>query len=845
MEQWQECKKVAKKALLLFRMGDFYEAFHEDAELLSDALEITLTQRQEIPMSGIPYHTLETMLDRLINKGMCVAIAEQTEDPKLAKGLVKREVVRIVTPGTTVSSKLAEKQNNFIVAVTQVGSLFGIAACDLSTATFKVLELDSIKDVQGELYRLNPKEIVVGHKFKERHKALLFELKHCFLTLQEEWCFDHKIATQALNGHFARTHLDGFGLKGMVAAINAAGALVSYLKDDLSLNIDHIKNVVPYTIEGTLLIDQISMRNLELIHPLHDGEPLLKVIDKTRTPMGGRLLAAWLARPLCQLEVIEKRQEAIAKFIENCSAAQMLDTQLTHVRDLERLMTRIQGGQSSPRDFVALAKSLAPIGDIKGLLKQLKAPLLQEAIDNAPDVDSLVILIQQVLVDEPSAKLKDGHVIRPGFHPPLDDLREMASNSKAWIARYQGQIKQETGIKNLKVSFNRVFGYYIEVSKGQAHLMPATFDKRQTLANCERFISTDLKEYENKILHAEDQLIQLESKLFFELKERVLSFASSVLAIACEIAKVDVLLSLAKVASQNLYVRPKVEQSRSLYVKGGRHPVVEKVVVGETFVPNDTTLNTETEQLMLITGPNMAGKSTYIRQVALIVILAQVGSYVPADEATVGLVDKIFTRIGASDDLARGQSTFMVEMNETANILNNATDSSLVILDEVGRGTSTYDGVAIAQSVVEYLLKTEGKQARTLFATHYFELTELANRHPKAFNANVAVREANGEVLFLHKIVSGAANRSYGIYVAKLAGLPSAVISRAKEVLLALEASGGQKKQKKEQQLMLFDAQDDGEKEEEVAQEIKQIDPNTLTPLEAISKLEQWRKKLA
>lgn len=809
MEQWQSCKKQAKGAVLLFRMGDFYEAFYQDAQILAEELELTLTKRQGIPMSGVPWHTCDLYIDRLVGKGYKVAIAEQTEDPKQAKGLVKREIVRFVTPGTVVSSTLlGEKAHNFIVSIAQVGSIFGLASCDITTAAFRVIEVENREELINELFRLRPAEIVLSKKFQDKEGALLKEFKHSSCSPLEEWHFEHQTAYRYLAEHFKVPHLDGFGLKGMVAAINAAGALLTYIHDELSLSIQHIQSIKPYSTKENLLLDRTCQLNLELVEPLRErGErsTLLHVLDQTLTPMGGRLMREWIKKPLLDTKEISKRQDAIEALGNTPTLCLQLQKELKQVRDLERLMMKIGSNFATPRDLAVFQASLGRIVPIKEIARQVFCELLFQCSEKLWDLTPLVEELKSALVEEPPVRISEGGIFREGFHSELDELRTIMQGGKEWLVRYQTEVKEETGIKNLKVSFNKIFGYYIEVSKGQAHLMPPSFDRRQTLVNSERFISPALKEYESKVLTAEERALNLEQDLFHTLRKKAASYEKKVFEIAEALAQIDVLLSLSQVAKKNHYVRPVVDTSSLLHIVEGRHPVVEVVGEREKFIPNDTILDGTDERMMVITGPNMAGKSTYIRQVALIVLMAQMGSFVPAKQAHIGVIDRIFTRIGANDDLSRGQSTFMVEMSETANILHNITPRSLVILDEIGRGTSTYDGVSIAWAVAEFLLASG---AKTLFATHYWELTELEKTIPGCLNYHASVQEWNDEIIFLHKIAQGGADRSYGIHVARLAGLPLTVIQQATSILKRLEArkdpSRRTKKESQETQLSLF-----------------------------------------
>lgn len=802
MLQWQACKDVAKDSLLFFRMGDFYEAFYEDAALMAKELDLTLTKRQDVPMCGIPHHASEGYIDKLVAKGYRVAIAEQTTDPKTTKGLVKREVVRVVTPGTIISSSLlSDKSNNFFASVIKLGSLFGLAVLDVTTAEFRVSEFEQEQDLLNELYRLHPAEILTSHKFKEKHQNLFNEMRHCYefmLTPRDEWHFDHQVALNFLITHLRVHNLDGFGLKSMIAGINAAGALLGYIQDTLCLPIGHITEIHPYSTSQYMALDRSTQRNLELTESLRDGSrknTLLSILDKTKTPMGARLLRHWVKQPLLSVEEIVKRQSAVQTLCNHPEILKQLRVLFDDVRDMERLIMRISSGYASPRDLIALRDSFSPITPIKTLLAKLTtlSPLLQQNEEKLDSLPELTTLISQAIVDEPPARISDGKIFRDGYLSELDELRSLNRDSKSWIADYQTKLREQTGIKTMKVGFNRMSGYYIEVSKVQSERMPDTFQRRQTLVNAERFITPELKNYESKILTAEDRMLAIENELFQALRLEITKYSAQIIQTAQAIARLDTLCSLAEVACINDYIRPLVDNSHALHITEGRHPVIESVNASQKFIPNDTILDNSDNRLMIITGPNMAGKSTFIRQVALISIMAQIGSFIPAKSARIGIIDKVFTRIGASDDLARGQSTFMVEMTETANILNNATERSLVILDEIGRGTSTYDGISIAWSVAEHLLTTESKTAKTLFATHYWELTKMEGKISGAVNYNVAVHETTDDVIFLRKIIRGSTDKSYGIHVGRLAGLPSSVISRAKEILVHLEENANRK----------------------------------------------------
>jgi DNA mismatch repair protein MutS len=780
MTQWQECKKKAQGALLLFRLGDFYEAFEEDAALLSEAVDVALTKRQETPMAGIPAHMCETYVDRLVGKGFRVAIAEQVEDPKVTKGLVRREIVRIVTPGSVInSSLLVDKANNFMACVTKLNLVWGLALLDLTTADFRVMEFEEVGKLLDELVRFAPSEVVVSQKCAN-------ELNLQNMHLKEEWQFDHKLCLERLHKHFKVQTLGGFGLSEMTAAINAAGALLTYIQDDLHLSTHHLKKIEVQRQDSFMTLDRITQRHLELVMPIYEkGKTVLALLDKTVTPMGGRLLKEWLLSPLLNVEKILERQTRVEHYFNEKIKCSIIRKALKEVRDLERVMMRIETGHATPRDLAALRLSLEPLPNLSNHL--------HEAL---PDLAAVLALLTKALVDLPPLRLSDGGLFKEGYHPELDALSTLKRESQTWLAAYQTKLREELEIKTLKVGYTEAFGYFIEVSRGQSEKMPLTFQRRQTLVGSERFISPELKEFEHQILSAEDKLKVLERHLFEELKKEVSLFGEKIRKAALQIAKIDLLTALAEVARDHQFTKPIVDTSDFLKIEGGFHPVVAATLEKGAFIPNDTLFDAS-ERLAIITGPNMAGKSTYIRQVALITLLAQIGSFVPAKFAHIGVVDKLFTRIGASDDLSRGLSTFMVEMSETANILNNATARSLIILDEIGRGTSTYDGIAIAWAVAESLQK-----AKTLFATHYFELTALEKETPGAVNLSVAVHESENGIVFLHKIVRGSADKSYGIHVAKLAGIPHKVVQRAEAILKKLHQV--EKNRRKDEQLDFF-----------------------------------------
>lgn len=796
MEQWANCKKKAKEALLFFRLGDFYEAFFDDAKIISQALELTLTQRQNVPMCGVPHHSSESYIDKLLSKGYKVAIAEQMEDPKVKGGLVKREITKILSPATIINSNLiVDKESNFFVSLVQMGSHFGLAAIDLTTSQFKTMELEE-QELEDEVFKLSPKEFLIPKNFKKK------EILSGLINEKEEELFDFKKGETSLLNHFKTQTLDGFGLRDKKAAIIAAGALFAYLKEELLLDLSNITTMKMEIASNHMTIDYMCMRNLEITESLFYKDKkntLLSLLDSTFTPMGGRLLCEWVKRPLLSTIEITHRQDAIEELVAKFDLALEIAALLERVKDLERLITKIVNNSSSPKDFAALRFSLEAVPLIKRILSSFSSKLLNEAFLKLLDKYEAALIIEKAIVDYPPFRLSDGNIFKEQYSTELDELKLLSNNSKAWIANYQNRLKEETGIKTLKVGFTNAFGYYIDVSRGQASKTPAFFQRKQTLVNSERFTTDELKEFEYKIITAEERIKALEAKLFFDLKVKIAAYFEEITKAAQAIALIDTLISLAKVARNNNYIRPIVDDSSALIIKEGRHPIVETTVKEGKFIANDTNLD-DTKKLMLITGPNMAGKSTYIRQVALIVIMAQMGSFVPAESARIGIVDKLFSRIGASDDISKGQSTFMVEMAETANILNNATAKSLVILDEIGRGTTTFDGISIAWAVAKYLFQKIG--AKTLFATHYHELTELENKIG-ALNYNVTVTERNGTILFSHKIKRGKADKSYGIHVAKLAGLPNEVVQEASKMLNYLEEKALYK-QPLFEQLLLF-----------------------------------------
>lgn len=791
MAQWNACKKKAGEALLLFRMGDFYEAFYEDAQRISNALDLTLTKRQEIPMAGVPAHSLDSYLDRLIALGHSVAIADQLEDPRKAKGLVKRDLVRILSPGTHLPSSLVhEKSNSYFVSIAYLDKTWALSALDLSCNVFKTSAFSSWEELLSELHRLQPKELLMSDKVYKGHKW------ECAVTVIDEWLFDLSYSAQFLKEQFQVKTLEGFGLKDQSAAICSSGALLSHVKQKHLFQLEQLHKVEFYNPRATLYLDSATIENLDLVGSKHS---LLHVLDHTHTSMGGRLLREWTLRPLLDVEEIVKRQEAIKVFLYQKKRAFPILDILSEIKDIERITVRVSLNLAQPKELLTLAKSLKAAAQLKPHLEGF-APFETESAALSDLYGVPEKLIQ-------SLKAAEGEIVTAGVDPALDEYRKIAHSTRTYLIEYQNKIKEETGIKNLKIGFNRMFGYYIEVSRGQAHLVPPSFERRQTLVNQERFINPELRLFEQKVLEAEERIEELEQEIFKRLVKELLPYHREILAMAQAVARVDALQSLAQAAEKNNYTAPRVDHSSRLLIREGRHPVVETLLPQGSFVPNDTALDEE-NRMYVITGPNMAGKSTYIRQTALIVLMAQMGSFVPAKEAVIGLVDRIFTRIGASDDLGKGQSTFMKEMTETANILNNLTSRSLAILDEIGRGTSTYDGISIAWSCAEYLLGPLGKKCKTLFATHYFELTRLEQELAGVKNYHSAIQETPEGIYFLRKIVEGGADKSYGIHVAKLAGIPHTVIARAHQILNQLENSPAKKrrmvKTEIDEQLLLF-----------------------------------------
>ena len=830
MRQYYGVKQQFPSALVLFRVGDFYELFYEDAVTAARELEITLTSRQkDIPMCGVPYHAAENYVARLIQKGFRVAICDQMEDPRLTKKLVKREVTRVVTPGTAMTARSHE--NNFLAAVFADSTRAGLAHVDVSTGEFRATEVE-IDELGPVLENLGPREALIP-------SASTLRLP-CLRTEVEPWIFGADYAARSLCDHFKLLALDGCGLEGRPLAIGAAAAILHYLRETQRSALDHLDRPSFYNRADTMILDATTVRNLELVEPLFAGESkestLLNVLDQTRTGMGGRLLRRRLLAPSIDLQEIEARLDAVEELHAGVILRAELAKDLSSILDLERLLAKVTLATAGPRELNALARSLAVVPNLKQRIIGSRAARLREIFERLDEVAEVRDEVQRAIAEEPPVNLSDGGTIRDGFDARLDELRDISRNSKTYLAQIEQRERARTGIGSLKVRFNNVFGYYIEISKANMHLAPADYDRKQTLVNAERFTTPELKELEAKILEAEEKILAIEREIFERLRALAAEHAARIKATAAALAELDVSVALAEIAAENRYTRPRFSESGEMRVAGGRHPVIEKLTErdAQRFIPNDLYFHPETEFIAVITGPNMGGKSTYLRQAALLAILAQMGCFVPADEALVPRIDRVFTRIGAADNLARGRSTFMVEMTETAVILNTATPRSLIVLDEIGRGTSTYDGLALAWAVVEHIHKQI--RAKTLFATHYHELTELAEQLPGVRNLHVSVKESGDQILFLRRVEPGAADRSYGIEVARLAALPISVIERAREILIAHEDF---LPRPAPVQIKLFEPVNS-----ELADRIRGLKLDNLRPIEALQLLADLQKEL-
>ncbi len=870
MQKYLDTKKEYPGCILFYRLGDFYEMFFEDAKTVSKELELTLTgkscgKEERAPMCGVPYHAVEGYLNRLVAKGYKVAICEQVEDPKMAKGLVKREVVRIVTPGTNLDAQaLDETKNNYIMCIAYLEDRYGLSIADVTTGDYYVTEVENGQKLLDEISKFSPSEIICNEAFYMT--GLDFEdLKHRLgiaIYDLEPWYFSDEAAKGVLLEHFHISDIQGLGLQDYECGTIAAGALLKYLYETQKNSLSHMTSLQLYSSGKYMVIDSSTRRNLELVETLREKQKrgsLLWVLDKTRTAMGARMLRSFVEQPLVEKAEIIKRLDAIEALNQNAMAREEIREYLNPIYDLERLISRVTYQTANPRDLTALKGSLKMLPFIRGLLDEVQSPLLQEIQSEIDIMEEICELIECSIGEDPPVSIRDGGILKEGYHEEVDQLRKAKTEGKTWLMELEAKEREKTGIKNLRIKYNKVFGYYLEVTNSYKNMVPDYYTRKQTLANAERYITADLKELEDIILGAEDKLVSLEYELFREIRDKIAGEVLRIQRTAKAIARLDVLASLALVAEQNNYCRPAISENGMIDIKNGRHPVVEKMIDNEMFITNDTYLDNKSKRISIITGPNMAGKSTYMRQAALIVLLAQIGSFVPADSAKIGIVDRIFTRVGASDDLASGQSTFMVEMTEVANILRNATKNSLLILDEIGRGTSTFDGLSIAWAVVEHISNPKLLGAKTLFATHYHELTELEGKLHNVNNYCIAVKEKGEDIVFLRKIVPGGADKSYGIQVAKLAGVPDSVIARAKEISKELSAhditeitgnllpEGSRQKKKAEKldevdlaQMSLFDTV----KNDDIIQELSELDLGNLTPIDALNKLYQLQNKV-
>nr|WP_298077903.1 DNA mismatch repair protein MutS [uncultured Blautia sp.] len=871
MQHYVKTKEENKDCIIFYRLGDFYEMFFDDAVTTSRELELTLTGKdcglsERAPMCGVPYHAAEVYINRLVGKGYKVAICEQMEDPKEAKGMVRREVIRVVTPGTNLNTQaLDETKNNYIMAVVYLSNRFGIAIADVTTGDFMVTEVDKIRTLLDEVYKFSPAEIICNEAFcmsgvdleeiRNRLNISLYPL--------ESWYFDDDLCVRTLKEHFRVGTLEGLGLKDYECAVIGAGALLTYLLETQKNSLEHMRAITPYITDRFMVIDSSSRRNLELTEALREKVKrgsLLWVLDKTKTAMGARMLRSFIEQPLIDEDSINRRLDALEEINSREMDREEIREYLNPIYDMERLIGRVSYQSANPRDMISFKSSISMIPYIKQLVKSFSTEEMQCVYEDMDDLRDLYTLLESAIVEEPPLAMKEGGIIKDGYNEDVDHFREAKTKGKSWLAELEAEEREKTGIRNLKIKYNKVFGYYLEVTNSFKNMVPEYYTRKQTLTNAERYITPRLKELEDMILGAEDKLYALEYELFVNVRNTISREVERIQRTAKAIAKLDTYISLALVASRNNYVRPKINTKGVIDIKNGRHPVVEKMIPNDMFIPNDTYLDNSKNRVSVITGPNMAGKSTYMRQTALIVLMAQIGSFVPAEKANIGIADRIFTRVGASDDLASGQSTFMVEMTEVANILRNATSRSLLILDEIGRGTSTFDGLSIAWAVIEYISNTKILGAKTLFATHYHELTELEGKLAGVNNYCIAVKERGDDIVFLRKIVKGGADKSYGIQVAKLAGVPDVVIERAKELVEELVsaditaavkdiASENKKTKTKPQvhldeldleQISLFDTV----KDDDVLEELKNIDVSNLTPIDALNTIYKLQNKL-
>ncbi len=872
MKQYMETKSQYPDCILFYRLGDFYEMFFDDALTASRELEITLTgkncgQEERAPMCGVPYHAVESYLNKLVSKGYKVAICEQLEDPKTAKGIVKRDVVRIVTPGTNLDTQaLDETRNNYIMCIVYIADRYGVSVSDITTGDYFVTEIPDSAKLMDEIYRFAPSEIICNEAFYMSGMDLDGMRDRLGITIYslDSWYFDDAVCRQKLLEHFKVTSFAGLGLADYDCGIISAGALLQYLLETQKNSLSNLTHITPYAAGRYMMLESSTRRNLELCETLREKQKrgsLLWVLDKTKTAMGARTLRKYVEQPLIDKKEIEKRLDAVAELKDQAISREEIREYLSPVYDLERLITRIAYGTANPRDLTAFRSSLEMLPHIRYILEEMESELLKNIHDDMDALEDLCTLVKDAIREDPPIAMKEGNIIRDGYNEEVDKLRRAKSDGKDWLAKLENDEREKTGIKNLRIKYNKVFGYYLEVTNSYKDMVPDYYTRKQTLANAERYITSELTELEDMILGAEDKLYALEYELYSQVRDTIASEIERIQKTAKAVAALDAFASLAVVAERNNYTRPKINEKGVIDIKEGRHPVVERMIPNDMFIANDTYLDDKKHRISIITGPNMAGKSTYMRQTALIALMAQIGSFVPAKSADIALSDRIFTRVGASDDLASGQSTFMVEMTEVANILRNATSKSLLILDEIGRGTSTFDGLSIAWAVVEYISDSRLLGAKTLFATHYHELTELEGKISNVNNYCIAVKEKGDDIVFLRKIVKGGADKSYGIQVAKLAGVPDLVIDRAKEIVEELaegditarvsEIAVREKSAKKKPKVKKYDEVDmaqmslfDTVKDDDVLEELKNLDVGNMTPIDALNTIYRLQNKL-
>ena len=862
MRQYRKIKEKYPETILLFRMGDFFETFEEDAVTASKVLGITLTKRSnggasEVPLAGFPHHALDNYLPKLVKAGYRVAVCEQLEDPKYAKGIVKRDVVEVVTPGANFSEKLLDhKSNNFLAAVYIKDNVCGFSFCDVSTGEFAASEIH-LKNLAEQIDIINPSEILISKREKEKvYKALGYDpdaafseqKNKFFFTKVDDWVLNIDYSKEVLTNHFGTQSLKGFGIEDLKEGLIAAGCVMNYLNETQKSNLPHVKKIYRYDFTDYIILDPSTKRNLEITSSISEGSregTLISILDRTQTAMGGRLLKKWISRPIKKSEQIKRRLEAVKDFFENKNERKKLTEDLKSIADLERLLSKVSTGKAVARDLIQLKISLKKIIEIKSKLEKFASVSIQSLGKNLIEINELIIKIEKCINENYVSGIDSYGVINKGYNSELDEIKDILINGKTWMENFQSKERARSGINSLKVDFNKVFGYYIEITKVNLEKTPAEYIRKQTLVNAERYITEELKVYEDKILNAEEKINTLENKIFLELRNFILVYTDPIQKNASLIATLDSLVSFAEVSEAYKYVMPEISDSEKLEIKEGRHPVIERLLPpGEKYISNDTSLDTSDNQILIITGPNMSGKSSYLRQTGLIVLLAQIGCFVPALSAKIGIVDKIFTRVGASDNISKGESTFLVEMHEAASILNNATGKSLILLDEIGRGTSTYDGISIAWAMTEYLHENPNVRARTLFATHYHELNALADRYERIKNFRVEVREFNDKVIFLRKIAEGTADHSYGIQVAQMAGLPDSVTDRAKEILRSLEDKEFKRKNKDQFQISMFESAVTEFRDETLRKLVEDVDINNITPLEAINILKKIKDEL-